>query len=33
MNLDDLDKEFVKTFYDGETKGHVLYFGEIVEEY
>lgn len=33
MDLNYFDKEFAKTFYNGETKGHVLYFGEIIEEY
>ena len=33
MDLNNFDKDLIDTFYKGETKGHILYFGEIVEEY
>ncbi|MBM7835512.1 flavin reductase [Clostridium sardiniense] len=33
MDLDNFDKDLAEQFYKGEKIGHILYFGEIIEEY
>ncbi len=33
MDLNSFDKDLAEQFYNGENIGHILYFGEIIEEY
>lgn len=33
MDLNNFDKDLAEQFYKGENIGHILYFGEIIEEY
>ena len=33
MDLNNFDKDLLDTFYNDKNVEHVLYFGEIVEEY